>query len=271
MSFAASQPIVSQPWHAWAVMKIALISDLHANREALSAVLAHARALAVDGFALLGDYVGYGSDPGWVVDQVLALKAQGAVAVVGNHDLAVARGPNPTMHEDARNAIEWTRSQLTPDQLRFLGDLPLHEVREDCLFVHANAFDPAGFAYVQGRLEAMRSLHATECRYTFCGHMHEPMLYHLSGTGKAGDFRPQPGIPIPLLPNRQWLVIPGACGQPRDGNPAACYAIFDHDSGDLSFQRVPYDVEAAVAAIRAAKGLSPALAERLAQRLVLGR
>ncbi|SEK37800.1 Diadenosine tetraphosphatase ApaH/serine/threonine protein phosphatase, PP2A family [Roseateles sp. YR242] len=252
-------------------MKTALISDLHANREALTAVLAHARAQGVDRFALLGDYVGYGSDPAWVVDQVRALKTDGAIVVVGNHDVAVARGPSPTMNDDARTAIEWTRLRLDAEQLRFLGELPLHQVSDDCLFVHANAFDPAGFAYVQGRLEAMRSLHATDCRFTFCGHMHEPMLYHLSGTGKAGDFRPQPGVAIPLLPNRQWLVIPGACGQPRDGNPAACYAVFDHEQGDLSFQRVPYDVDAAAAAIRAAEGLPPALAERLAQRLLLGR
>ncbi len=252
-------------------MKTALISDIHANREALTAVLAHARAQGADDFALLGDYVGYGSDPGWVIDQVRALKAAGAVVVAGNHDRSVAEGTHPTMHEDARLAIEWTRSRLDASQLRFLAELPLSDARHDCLFVHANAFDPAGFAYVQGRLEAMRSLHATECRYTFCGHMHEPMLYHLSGTGKAGDFRPQPGVPIPLLPNRQWLVIPGACGQPRDGNPAAGYALFDHERGELTFQRVPYDVEAAVAALRAAEGLPAGLAERLAQRLVLGR
>jgi diadenosine tetraphosphatase ApaH/serine/threonine PP2A family protein phosphatase len=253
------------------LMKTALISDLHANRQAFEAVLDHARRQGAGHFALLGDYVGYGSDPGWVVDQVRALRAAGAVVVAGNHDLGVTQGPRPTMNEDARAAIAWTRARLAEDQLAFLASLPMAEEEDDCLYVHANAFDPAGFAYVQGRLEAMRSLHATECRYTFCGHMHEPMLYHLSGTGKAGDFRPQPGVPIPLLPNRQWLAIPGACGQPRDGNPAAAYALFDHDSEELSFQRVPYDVEAAAAALRAAPGLPAGLADRLAQRLVAGR
>ncbi|MBB2485794.1 metallophosphoesterase [Mitsuaria sp. WAJ17] len=250
-------------------MKLALISDLHANREAFSAVLDHARINGAGEFALLGDLVGYGGDPAWVVDQVRELVSQGAIAVMGNHDSAIVTGPLSTMREDARDAILWTRAQLDDSQLDFLARLPMHLERDDCLFVHANAFDPAGYEYIQGRLEAMRSLHATHCRYTFCGHMHEPKLYHLSSTGKAGEFVPSPGVDIPLLPNRQWLVIPGSCGQPRDANPAACYALFDMATGLLSFQRVPYDVDAAAARVRQS-GLNAAVAERLAQRLLLG-
>ena len=245
-------------------MKIALISDLHANREAFSAVLEHAQNAGIDSYALLGDFVGYGGDPSWVVERVRELVAQGAVAVMGNHDLAAVKGLAPTMRDEAREAVAWTHAQLRPDQLEFLAQLPMSIVQEDRLFVHANAYAPSGWEYIQGRLEAMRSLQATECRYTFCGHMHEPMLYHLSGTGKAGEFTPAPGTPIPLLPNRQWLVIPGSCGQPRDGNPAACYAIFDSERSELAFQRVPYDIESAAARIRAA-GLPERLALRLSQ------
>ncbi|QPF74567.1 metallophosphoesterase [Roseateles sp. DAIF2] len=250
-------------------MMLALISDLHANREAVAAVLAHARAQGCTQFALLGDFVGYGGDPAWVVDRVRELVAEGAIAVMGNHDSAVAHGALPTMREDARAAIAWTREHLDAAQLRFLAELPMSVMRGDCLFVHANAFAPEGFEYIQGRLEAMRSLQATSARYTFCGHMHEPMLYHLSGTGKAGDFCPVPGVAIPLLSHRQWLAIPGSCGQPRDGNPAACYATFDTDSGALAFQRVPYDVDAAAARILAG-GLPAAIAQRLAARLARG-
>lgn len=246
-------------------MKIALIADLHANREAFSAVLEHAQHRACDQYALLGDFVGYGGDPVWVVDTAMRMVEAGAIAVIGNHDSAVAKGALPTMRDDARVAIDWTRAQLNAAQLDFLSGLPLTREQDGCLFVHANAFEPSGFAYIQGRLEAMRSLHATDCRYTFCGHMHEPMLYHLSGTGKAGDFKPSPGLAIPLLPNRQWLIIPGSCGQPRDGNPAACYAIFDTSEGSVSFERVPYDHDAAAARIRAA-----GLPDRLATRLALG-
>lgn len=246
-------------------MKLALISDLHANRQALTAVLEHAAARGVQSHALLGDYLGYGGDPAWVLDQVMQLVKQGAVAVMGNHDSAVARGALPGMREEASAVVDWTRGQLRPEQLAFLDQLPMTAERGEMLFVHANAYEPAGYEYIQGRLEAIRSLHATKARYTFCGHMHEPMLFHLSGTGKAGEFTPQPGVDIPLLTNRQWLAIPGSCGQPRDGNPAACYAIFDSEQSVLSFQRVPYDADAAAASIRAA-----GLPERLAERLLVG-
>ena len=108
----------------------------------------------------------------------------------------------------------------------------------------------------------MRSLQATAARYTFCGHMHEPMLYHLSGTGKAGDFQPVAGIEIPLPSHRQWLVIPGSAGQPRDGDPRAMYALLDTAANTLAFQRVPYDHAAAARAIRATP-LPANFAERL--------
>ena len=244
----------------------AVITDLHANRQALEAVLADARAKGARQFVFLGDLVGYGADPGWVLDTVESLVRTGGLAVMGNHDEAIVRGVSPTMRDDARQALEWTRAQLGTRQLAFLEALPMTQQVGDCLYVHANAFAPKGWEYIQGRIEAMRSLHATNARYTFCGHMHEPMLYHLSGTGKAGDFKPEPGVQIPLLSHRQWLVIPGACGQPRDGNPEACYALFDREQQQLSFERVPYDVQAAAASIRAA-----GLPERLADRLLVGQ
>lgn len=244
-------------------MKLALITDLHANREAVQAVLDHARAQGAGRYAFLGDYVGYGADPGWVVDTVMAHVAQGAVAVGGNHDAGVAQGPAPSMRPDARRVIEWTHAQLDDRQLGFLRGLPLSRADGNMLFVHANAFAPAEWEYIQGRIEAVRSLHATTCQYTFCGHMHEPKLFHLSGTGKAGDFVPTPGVPIPVPPHRQWLVIPGSAGQPRDGNPAACYAMLDIGEQMLTYHRVPYDHDAAADKIRRA-GLPEGLADRLA-------
>jgi len=242
--------------------RLALITDLHANREAVQAVLDHADGQGAQRHAFLGDFVGYGADPGWVVDVVRRHVAQGAVAVLGNHDAAVVQGPLPTMVEDARRVVEWTRSRLDAAQLDFLATLPMSVVEREILFVHANAWAPKDWAYIMSRMEAVRSLHATECRYTFCGHMHVPMLYHLTGTGKAGEFAPAPGIAIPLSEQRQWLIIPGSTGQPRDGNPAACYAMFDTDARALTFHRVPYDHDTAGDKIRAA-GLPRRLAERL--------
>lgn len=250
-------------------MKLAVITDLHANRPALEAVLGHARAQGAQRFAILGDLVGYGADPAWVIDAVAALMAEGALALLGNHDEAVVKGSSSSMQEDARAVLEWTRAQLRPDQLDLLARLPLTAQRGDCLFVHANAYDPPSWDYIHSRLQATRSLQATRARYTFCGHMHEPMLYNLSGTGKAGDFVPTPGIAIPLPSHRQWLVIPGSCGQPRDGNPAACYAMFDEAGEALTFHRVPYDVEAAAETILASSLPRP-VALRVAERLRLG-
>jgi diadenosine tetraphosphatase ApaH/serine/threonine PP2A family protein phosphatase len=243
-------------------MKLALITDLHANREAVEAVLQHARSREAQRYAFLGDFVGYGADPGWVVDRVREFVAQGAVAVMGNHDAAVAQGPLPSMIPEARQVVEWTRSQLDAEQLDFLATLPMSAGDGDRLYVHANAYAPTEWGYVMGRMEAVRSLQATAARFTFCGHMHEPKLFHLTGTGKTGDFVPMAGTPIPLSMQRRWLVIPGSAGQPRDGNPAACYALFESDTATLTFHRVPYDVAGASAKILAA-GLPPRLAERL--------
>jgi len=244
-------------------MKLALVADVHANREALAAVLAHAAAQGVDRHAFLGDYVGYGADPGWVVDRVREHVDAGAIAVQGNHDAAVAQGPQPSMVADARAVVAWTRARLDARQLAFLAALPLTRIEDDALFVHANAFAPAGWTYLQTRGEAVHSLQATDRRFTFCGHVHVPMLFHLAGSGKAGEFKPSPGTPIPLSPHRRWLAIPGSVGQPRDGDPAACYAVFDDAEHVLTFHRVPYDHAAAAAKVRAA-GLPERVAERLA-------
>jgi diadenosine tetraphosphatase ApaH/serine/threonine PP2A family protein phosphatase len=244
-------------------MKIAVITDLHANREAVQAVLEHAAAHGAKHHAFVGDFVGYGADPAWVVDRIRELVEQGAVAVMGNHDAAVAQAASRTMRADARFVVDWTRERLDAAQLEFLARLPLTHERGDLLFVHANAFDPPAWAYIEGKSEAVRSMQATRRRITFCGHMHEPMLYHLSATGRSGSFLPTAGEAIPLLASRRWLVIPGAAGQPRDGNPAACYALYDEDAAQLTYWRVPYDHDAAMAKIHDA-GLPQSLAARLA-------
>jgi diadenosine tetraphosphatase ApaH/serine/threonine PP2A family protein phosphatase len=243
-------------------MKTALVTDLHANREAVEAVMAHAREQGAQAWAFLGDFVGYGADPAWVVDLVREHAAQGAVAVQGNHDLATVLGPNPLMRIEARTVIEWTRAQLDESQLQFLQQLPLREQRDGQLFVHANAYCPEQWEYILNAQLALRSLLATDCRYTFCGHLHEQRLFHAGQTGRAGEYVPKPGAPIRLRADRQWLVIPGSAGQPRDGNPAAAYAIFDAEEDSITYHRVPYDHAGAADKIRGA-GLPLRLAARL--------
>lgn len=242
-------------------MRIALLTDIHANREALSACLAHARRSNAERYVFLGDLVGYGADPGWVIDTVMAYVGRGARAVLGNHDAAVVQGPGTHMHADARKVIEWTRLQLGNEQLNFIGSLPLQIEDDGRLFVHANAWDPGQWEYITGAYEARRSMLATHCSHTFCGHVHEPALYHMAANGRVSKFTPQAGTGIPLGPQRRWLAIPGTVGQPRDGVLAARYALFDDSGNTLTYFQVPYDHEVAARKVRAA-GLPHSLVMR---------
>ena len=217
-------------------MRLALLTDLHANREASSACLAHAERQKADQHAFTGGLVGYGADPAWVIDTVMAYVLAGAAAVQGNHDHAVTHNTGVTgvtgdtglqMHAEARDVIDWTRGQLDAGQLAFLAGLPLTQEHANMRFVHASAVDPAKWAYVTGTAEAERSLRATRSRMVFCGHVHAPALYRGAGDGRMGSHAPAPGSRIAIKPQHQYLVIAGAVGQPRDGNCAACYAMYD--------------------------------------------
>jgi diadenosine tetraphosphatase ApaH/serine/threonine PP2A family protein phosphatase len=242
-------------------MLIALMSDIHGNREAFSACLTHAASYPVDRYVFLGDYVGYGADPGWAVDTVRDHVERGATAILGNHDEAISAA-RVNLNEIAFAAIEWTRARLDAQQRAFLARLPLTIEEEDRLYVHASAWAPGAWHYVMDTYEARQSLEATTRRVTFCGHVHVPELYHLGATAKLGAFTPVPGVHIPLLRRRRWLAVMGAVGQPRDGVPAACYAVLDDERDTLTYVRVPYDIDRAAAKIRAA-GLPPILAARL--------
>jgi diadenosine tetraphosphatase ApaH/serine/threonine PP2A family protein phosphatase len=240
---------------------IALLTDIHANREALDACLAHAERIGADRYVFLGDYVGYGADPGYAADLVQDYVARGAVALRGNHDDAVV-GSSARMNDMARAAIAWTRGELNERQRGFLAGLPFTHEEGGRLFVHANAAAPQGWGYVSDRLEAARSLAATGCQSVFCGHLHVPGVYHMAPNGSVGAFTPVPDTSIALLPERRWLAVLGAVGQPRDQDPRACYALLDEDRGELSYVRVAYDVAAAARKIVDA-GLPPPLAARL--------
>jgi predicted phosphodiesterase len=189
-------------------MKLALLTDLHANRQALEAVWAHAQEQGFDRLVLLGDYVDYGADPVWVLDFVMARVKEGALAVKGNHDDALSGGSDHAMAAHVQATLNWTDQQLSDAHRDFIRALPITLRLGDCLLTHANAHAPQDWGYIHGRLEASRSLYAT------------------------------------------------------DGNPAACYALFDTDTATLTFHRVPYDHDAAAASIIAA-GLPADLAERL--------
>jgi diadenosine tetraphosphatase ApaH/serine/threonine PP2A family protein phosphatase len=242
-------------------MQIALLSDIHGNREALAACLGHARQHDVGRLVFLGDYVGYGADPGWVVDTVRSEVERGAVAILGNHDAALTEG-TAGMNALAAEALDWTRDQLDSAQRDFLSGLPLTMTEADRLYVHATAYRPETWGYITDLYSASRSIIATSAHVTFCGHIHVPALYHMSMTGKFASFDPVDRVEIPLSSHRRWLAVIGSVGQPRDHNPAACYAVLDDERGVLTYIRVPYDIDSAARKIRDA-GLPTMLSQRL--------
>ncbi len=242
-------------------MRLAILTDIHANREAFSAVLDDLAERGIDRIVLLGDLVGYGPDPEWCTDRAMTLVASGALAVKGNHDHAIG-DPTESMGSTARRAIEWTRPRLSEAQKAFLAALPLTATADDLLFVHASADSPADWVYVTSDLAALGSFGATKARVIFCGHVHVPMLVScdLRGTVRAQEIKP--GLALPLIRSRRWLAVVGSVGQPRDGTPAAGYAILDTATNELTFRRTPYDSGTTVAKLRAA-GLPEPLATRL--------
>jgi diadenosine tetraphosphatase ApaH/serine/threonine PP2A family protein phosphatase len=242
-------------------VRLAIFADIHANRQAFSACLDAARSRGAERMVLLGDYVGNGADPEWSVDAAMGLVDAGAIAVRGNHDNAIASS-SETMNAEAQAAIEWTRGRLGPAQRRFLADLPLTGNEDDRLYVHSEASNPARWRYVRSAADAARSMIATTAHVTFCGHIHRPGLYSMSSTAKMTSFVPVTGVPVQLLKGRQWLVVLGSVGQPRDGDPAACFVLFETVSCEITYCRVPYDVATAAKRIRD-NGLPVWLADRL--------
>lgn len=246
-------------------MRIALLSDIHANLQAFDACLAHARAQQAQRFVFLGDMVGYGANPGAIVDRIMLLAEEGAQAIQGNHD-AMAISPPLEIKTVGDSTATWTHRQLTQDQRNWMERLPLTLQQDNILFVHASANEPHLWRYVYDHRAAKASMDAaTEwpgVRYVFGGHVHLQTLYYRGVGGDLMPFLPQPGVAVPVPKHRQWLSTVGSVGQPRDGNTRAMYSLFDTERAQLTFHRVPYDHYAAANAIRRA-GLHEFFADRL--------
>ncbi len=242
-------------------MRLAILTDIHANKEAFLAVLADLEGRAVDKIVLLGDLVGYGPDPEYCTDKAADLVAKGAIAVRGNHDEAILRR-DPTFSKSALTALDWTRPRLTAAQAAFLGSLPMQANLEDVMFVHASPQDPGGWIYVDSRTKAVGAFRATQARVIFCGHVHRPQLYAMDRSGQVNDLVIPFGQDLPLIASRRWVAVVGAVGQPRDGNPAAGYALYDQARAEVAFRRVPYDAGATATKIRQC-GLPESLALRV--------
>ena len=242
-------------------MLTALLSDIHGNLEALNACLGHAKGRGAERFVFLGDLVGYGADARGVVEIVSRYAAEGAVVLKGNHDEAV-EGAGGYFNDAARAAIEWARETLTEEQRRFLATLPLVVREGEACYVHASAAAPERWGYIDSPSAARHCADAAQVAYTFCGHVHDQVLYFEGVLGRMKEFRPVVGTPIPVRAHRHWVTIVGSVGQPRDRNPAAAYALFDLARRQVTFCRVAYDAGAAADKIRKA-GLPGSLAARV--------
>ncbi len=245
-------------------MKYAVLTDIHANREAFEAVLADVTQRGAAQIVLLGDIVGYGPDPEWCSETAAALVDKGAICVKGNHDSA-ATGAAEAMSTFARRAMDWTKSRLGDAHRAFLTGLPLTAMAGDVLFVHASANEPGAWIYVTSDTKATGSFRSCQARVILCGHVHVPMLVSCDMGGMVREQKFPMAVPFPLIRSRRWLAVVGAVGQPRDGVAQAGYAMLDTDRNELTFHRVPYDTARTAQKVRAA-----GLPEELALRLIKG-
>ncbi|HLK33625.1 MAG TPA: metallophosphoesterase family protein [Terriglobales bacterium] len=250
-------------------MRILILSDIHSNLEALDACFSEAPAHDV--VVNLGDIVGYGASPNEVIDRS---RRMGQLFVRGNHDKAACGLMDLTdFNPVAGMAALWTRDHLTPENLEWLRQLPQGPVRVDesldAQFVHGSPIDED--EYLVTLRDALDPLSYSSVALTFFGHTHiqggfckncEKSV--LQPVYRSRDKRD--ACEVKLDPDTQYLINPGSVGQPRDSDWRAAFALFDTDAYELTFFRVPYDVQLAQKRI-----LEANLPQRLAQRLAIGR
>jgi predicted phosphodiesterase len=215
-------------------MRIVVVADLHSNREAFEAVLAHAqRGGVIDAVWCLGDIVGYGPEPGAVLE---LLQNYPHRAVAGNHDLAALGQVNlGDFRPDAAVAARWTGEQLTPSERAYLDGLPQSLTEGDFTLVHGSLNDPI-WEYLVSEDVASAHFEVQMSPYCFVGHSHLPLLFLEGDLGTKGKILTA-GDSVRLAEPR-WVANPGGAGQPRDGDPRTAYALVDTEVGDVVFHRV---------------------------------
>ena len=242
-------------------MRYLVLSDIHSNQEALTAVLAHVARKRWDKALVLGDVVGYGANPNQAVDLVRALKP--LVAIRGNHDKVCAGTEDGELfNRVALQAAMWTRLRLNPSNLRWLQSLPEGPVVVDGAFAVAHGTPIDEDAYIFGEIEALNVFRQTTFPLCFFGHSHFPVIFGLSPDAIQTVLTRSPSFRFRLEPGMRYLVNPGSIGQPRDGNPLASFAMFDSGTRVVSVYRVPYAIGRTQRKILAA-GLPRPLADRL--------
>src|SRR5436305_6375059 len=247
-------------------MRILVLSDLHANATALDAAL-HAADKRWDRMVCLGDVVGYGPDPNEVTTKIREL---GATTIRGNHDKAVTDlMPIDDFNPVAKAAVDWTRSQISPDNMKWLAELPSGPLETDGVVLVHGAFQDED-EYVFTPAQALDGLLDSTAPVTFFGHTHNHGGFSYQDAQlEVLQIHPRPSESFAALRvelPRRYLLNPGSIGQPRDGDPRAAFAIADLEHQVVEFWRVPYDISVVQQRMRAAH-----LPEPLVQRLLLGR
>ena len=246
-------------------MRYLILSDIHSNQEALSVVLAHVRRKHWDKAIVLGDVVGYGANPNQAVDEVRRLRP--LVAIRGNHDKVCSGIENGEMfNRVALQVAMWTRSKLTPANLRWLQSLPEGPVVVDGEFAVAHGTPIDEDAYIFGEIEALNVFRQTAFPLCFFGHSHFPVIFGLSPDAIQTVITSPPSFAFRLEPGVRYLINPGSIGQPRDGIPLASFAMFDSATRTVKVYRLPYRIERAQKKI-----LDAGLPRPLADRLAMGR
>ena len=226
-------------------MRYAIISDLHANRQALKAVLTDAGSSGVDQIICLGDIIGYGPCPAEVLELAYA---NVAYFLLGNHDAVVAGIMSPDCFNDnARRLIEWTCSNLDAKAAKFFLGNPLLLTGDNFRCAHAEFEDPRRFGYILDSDSALKSFRITNEQLLFVGHSHVPGIFVIGESGHPHWMRPRDFATEPV---KRYIVNVGSVGQPRDDDCRASYCIYDDETRGVSFRRIPFDIDAYRADLR---------------------
>jgi predicted phosphodiesterase len=239
-------------------MRVAIVSDIHGNRQAFEAVMEAIEDSESEELWCLGDLVGYGADPEVCVEMA---RTHAAVCLAGNHDLGVCgRLDLEEFSRGAALAARWTEQTLSPGAMDYLRGLEPQSDAEVVALYHASPRDPV-WEYVLSSLQAELCLDVQARRVALIGHSHVALAFwRLPGESATGQTR---GDAETIdLARGEWLINPGSVGQPRDGDPRAAWLELDLDGWQAVYHRVEYDIDGAAAAIRAAR-LPDSLAERL--------
>ena len=226
-------------------MKYAILADIHANLEALQAVLEDMKQRGCTHAVCLGDLVGYNASPKQCLEIIRGMNIR---CVQGSHDQYASNDePLGDFNPQAAKAVEWTRRQLTDEDRAWLRSLKLVEVVDGFTIVHGSLNDPARWEYVFDKFAAAAHFVEQHTPVCFFGHTHVPVVFVKDEVVRGGTYSK-----FQVEKGRQYFINPGSVGQPRDGDPRAAYATYEPETGWVELRRVDYDVSGAQGKVDAA-------------------